>query len=121
MRGLKTGLAGLSAIIMSACHTASADTAATLVSDDPQTMQVLKSTLASAMKKARVELGAGNLTQNSVVSVLPPRDPFNMNNPALPEQFDIRLRQGACYVVKRNTGEAYMLEGIDCQPAPATQ
>jgi len=102
---------------LAACQTvaASPPSPAVLASADAQTMKTLTKTLARAMGKSNVTLGAGSPDQNSVISVLPPRSLSGID-PSLPTRFDIMMEGRNCYVVKRKTGEKYPLENIACRP-----
>lgn len=110
-------LAANLALLSGACQSHAAATPAALEAMDSQTMATLKSTLALAMGTAGVELGPGDLTKTSTVSVLPPRPgPYEDRSLAMPVQFDIVLKDGACSVVRRETGETYELSGVSCRP-----
>jgi hypothetical protein len=90
---------------------------AVLAAADSATMEKLKAVLAAAMSTAQVELGPGDLTQTSTVSVLPPRlGPYEGRSPALPTQFDIMMRGAKCLLVRRDTGAEYELVGVACRP-----
>ncbi len=89
---------------------------AVLISSDDQTLADLKSVLAEAMETASVELGPSDLTQGSVISVLPPRlGPLEGHSMAKPTQFDLMKNGSKCYAVRRDTGEAYPLSGVTCR------
>ncbi len=89
---------------------------AVLVSSDDQTLAELKSALAEAMGTTRVEIGPGDLTQQSVISVLPPRlGPLEGHSVAKPTQFNLMKTGSKCYAVRRGTGEAYELSGVTCR------
>lgn len=90
---------------------------AVLVSADPQTMAVVKSVLADAMGRARIELGPGDPTATSRISVLPPRlGPDETRSPATPTQFDLMIEGRSCYLVRQDSGARFALDGVACQP-----
>ncbi len=79
-------------------------------------MTELKSVLAKAMNTASVDIGPGDLTKTSTISVLPPRlGPHEQRSPVKPTQFDIILKGSGCFVVRRDTGEEYELRGVSCR------
>ncbi|MCF6329753.1 MAG: hypothetical protein L3J02_08145 [Henriciella sp.] len=89
---------------------------AVLISSDEQTLTALKSELAEAMGVASVELGPNDLTQGSVISVLPPRlGPLEGHSMAKPTQFDLMKTNSNCYIVRRGTGDVYRLSGLTCR------
>jgi len=115
-------LAGLSALVASACHTtAQAQPApAVLKSSDEPSMQALKSALAKAMNTSKVELGASDPANSSTISVLPKSvigiRGQNYANFALPTQFDLMMEGSSCYLIKQGTEAKIMLEGVACRP-----
>ena len=120
---LKTSiLAGLTALITSACHTTAQakPVPAVLKTSDEPSMQALKSVLAKAMNTSKVELGASDPTNTSTISVLPKsvigirgQDYANF---ALPTQFDLMMEGSSCYLVKQGTETKIMLEDVACRP-----
>lgn len=103
---------------LAACETAPQP--AVLIDTSPETMAAVTGVLAAAMDRAQIELGAGDLTKDSVISVLPPRPgPLEGSSPAVPTLFDILLLDGDCYVQERASGEMFPLTGIECRPAEA--
>ncbi|GAB4517175.1 MAG: hypothetical protein Kow00133_01450 [Amphiplicatus sp.] len=111
--------AALGALLMSACQSNGEGEGrpAVLASADAETMAQVKSALAEAMGVAKIELGAGDPAKVSTLSVLPPRPtPHEDRSLARPTQFDIVLKEGRCFAVRRNTGEAHELEGVSCRP-----
>jgi len=92
--------------------------AAVLADASDETMSRLRATLASALDRSSVTLGAGDVTAVPEVSVLPPAvTPLEGNSPALPIVFDILLQNGDCYVRRRGTGELVPLTDVACNPA----
>ena len=90
---------------------------AVLMDDSPDTMGTLKATLAEAMGRASVELGAGNPAETSMITVLPPPlGPMETASTAMPTQFDLMKRGETCMVVHSETGEEHLLD-LPCRPA----
>ena len=114
----RCALAAALGLALAACQSGAgaAETAAVLVRADAATMAKVKTVLAEAMGRASVELGAGDLTTSSTIVVLPRRpSSYEGASPATPTLFDIQLRGGRCYAVRRVTGEAYALTGVACR------
>lgn len=89
---------------------------AVLESADPGTMAAIKAALSEALDRAEVELGPGDLTATSTIAVLPSRpSPYEDRSPAMPILFDIEMRSGSCFIVRRDTNEAYLLAGVACR------
>ncbi len=106
----------IGASILNGCQSNGTMTFATLAEADSQTMAELKSVLAGAMNTASVDIGPGDLTKTSTISVLPPRlSPDEDRSTVTPTQFDIILRGSSCYVVRRDTGDEYELSGVSCR------
>lgn len=106
-----------SAALAGACQSISAGTPAALASADAETVAQVKTVLAQAMGRARIEIGTEDLTTTSVISVLPP--PLSAHedrSPATPTHFDLVVKNGVCYAVKRDSGEAHELQNIACRP-----
>jgi hypothetical protein len=105
------------ALTLAACQSAPASQAAVLSKNDPQTMQTVEAVLARAMDRARVTIGPGDLTKMSTIAVLPPRlSPLEDRSPAKPALFDIVLKDGACFVVRREDGASFPLADVSCLP-----
>jgi len=89
---------------------------AVLTDRGPETMDTLKATLASAMGKAQVELGAGDPTTTSAITVLPPPlGPMETASTAMPTQFNLMMRGDTCMVVHGETGEEHPMD-LPCRP-----
>lgn len=119
-------LAALSALFMSACQTTanSSPVPAVLEKADEASMTILKSTLAKAMKRPSIALGAGDLTQSPRISVLPKRSALPPGSPqnqagnfALPMRFTLMMDGSSCYLVKDGADEKITLTGVKCRPA----
>ncbi|MEQ9317395.1 MAG: hypothetical protein RLN72_16210 [Henriciella sp.] len=103
---------------LSACTTASASEPARLESPDEASISRLKAVLAQAVGQEHIRLGAGDLSIDTSITVLPPPPgPLETHSVATPVPFDIIVVTGQCYVVRRSTGERYKLTGVDCVPA----
>lgn len=101
---------------LAACQ--SAPEPAILDDVSPETISVVTGVLAAAVDRAQIQLGPGDLTRDSVISVLPPRPgPQEGSSTAMPTIFDIVLMDGDCYVQERESGEMFPLNGITCSPA----
>ncbi len=106
----------LGAFVLAGCQLTEAQVPAVLDSSDAATMTELKAVLAIAMKTASVEIGPGDVTQTSTISVLPPPPgPLEGRSTAMPVQFDIVKKGSKCAVIRRDTGEAFALDAITCR------
>lgn len=85
-------------------------------------LAALKTHLGTALGRAKIDLGAGDLTRTSIVSVLPPRPgALEGNSPALPTQFDLLIAGEACFARQDGHGELISLTGVSCQAAPGAE
>jgi hypothetical protein len=90
---------------------------ATLTDNTPETIATLTGVLASAVGRAKVQLGPLDVLAQPVVSVLPPpAGPLEGNSPAMPVLFDIVLFDGDCYVRAQESAELFLLAGLGCVP-----
>ncbi len=106
----------IGALMTSACQSYQTRTYAVLVTADSQTMAAVKSVLARAMNTASVDIGPGDLTKTSVISVLPPRPGLHEDrSTVMPTLFDIIIKGSTCFVVRRDTGDEHVLSGIACR------
>lgn len=121
MSFLKLGsLALIGSLVASACQSSPSFTYAALKTADSQSMNVVMTVLARAMNRARVEIGPGDLTMTSTISVLPPGlSPDEDRSTVTPALFDIMLEGSVCYVVRRDSGDAFQLRGVACRPLGA--
>jgi hypothetical protein len=112
-----------SAALAGACQsTAAAATPAVLTQADAATMARLKAALAKAMGRSPVELGPGDPTQSSVLSVLPlPPGPLEDRSLAKPTIFRLEIEGQTCLLVREGEPGAsparIPLEGVDCRSA----
>lgn len=111
------GLLSAAMAVLGGCQTSAEMTPAVLVSDDEASMQALKTALGEAVGRANVELGAGDPTKVSRVSVLPPPlGPLETRSVAKPAWFQIMMAGGDCMVMDVESGETHALKGGPCQP-----
>jgi len=111
----------MGAAALGACQSSAAAAPAVLETADARTIAELKSVLARAMNDASVDIGPGDLTQTSTISALPPRlNPIEDRSLAAPTQFDLMIRGGDCFLVRRDTNEEFALNGVACKPAGGT-
>ncbi|MEM5518453.1 hypothetical protein WNY37_15965 [Henriciella sp. AS95] len=118
-RAIKLALSTLASLnLLTGCTTAQTSQPATLTRSDDATLSRVKSVLAEAMGRQNIRLGAGDLTEETSVTVLPPNlGPLETNSPAIPVPFDIVTDGRHCFVVRRETGEKYRLSDVDCVAA----
>ncbi|MGA1343103.1 MAG: hypothetical protein ACO33A_08670 [Hyphomonas sp.] len=115
---VRTRIAMLLIAALAACD--QEPVAAVLADASDETMDQLRSALASALGRASVTLGAGDVTAVPEVLVLPPAlTPPEGNSPAMPIVFDILLLNGDCYVRRRGSPDLVALADVACNPAPA--
>lgn len=107
----------LSALALCACQSAAGvQKPAVLASFDAETMAKVKSVLSEAMGAARVDLGPGDPSKLSTISVLPQKPSrYEGMSPATPTQFDLVMTGDRCFLVRRDTKETYALEGVACR------
>lgn len=111
-------LAGAAGLALGGCQSTAPAVPAVMISDDEAAMSALKQALAEAMGKARVELGAGDPTRQSRITVLPPRlGPLEGNSPSLPVAFDLMLSGETCFLVRVDTGARHDTPQIACAEA----
>ena len=111
-------LALLALYHLAACQMTQPAVPAVMTDTSETSMAALKSTLGTAMQTASVNLGPGDLTQTSTITVLPPRPgPLEGNSPALPVQFTLMIENGDCILVRADTGESYAHSAVPCKPA----
>lgn len=91
---------------------------AVLTKADPAAMEALKATLAKAMGRARIELGPGDPTQTSVISVLPlPLAPQEDRSLAMPTILRLEIQGSACVLIREDSGARIPLDGVECKAA----
>jgi hypothetical protein len=106
------------AMLAGACQSASPAVPAVLVHADGDTISRLKTQLAKAMGRPQIELGPGDPTQSSRLSVLPPKPgPLEDRSLAKPTIFLIQLEGETCTLIREDTGARIALEGVNCRAA----
>ena len=108
----------LVATLVGACQSSSAAAPAVLVDAEAAAMEQVKASVAKAIGRAQVELGPGDLTQSSVVSVLPPAPgPLEGRSLAKPMIFRLEIEGGHCSLVREETNVRVTLGGLICRRA----
>jgi hypothetical protein len=106
----------LLAAALGACQSMSAP--AVLTSGDPAALDRLKAALGKAMGRTRIDLGPGDPTQTSTISILPlqliPQDDRSLARPTI---FRLEIENGACILIREDTGQRYPADGVDCRAA----
>jgi hypothetical protein len=106
------------AMLLAACQTVPSSAPAVLAKGDAASLASLKAHLAKAVGREQIQLGAGDPTQTSVISVLPPpAGPANDRNMAMPTVFRLEIEGKACVAVRDDTGARVALDGVNCTPA----
>ena len=91
---------------------------ATVNLGEPATRAAVTEVLARAVGRARIELGPTDGPLTAIITVLPPPPgPYETNSMAMPVRFDIELREEGCVAVRHDTGQAYPLASVQCEPA----
>lgn len=99
-----------------ACQHSPTAQPAVLSDASDETMTAVKASLATAMDRAQVELGAGDPTTAPVIAVLPPAPTtFETQSPAMPTIFNLFVRDGVCFAVAEATGDEVALPGVSCR------
>lgn len=106
-----------SLLVAASCQNVTAPRPAVLVSQDAQSMTLLKEAAAEHMGRAKVDLGPGDLTMQSTISVLPPRVAAPQGNSvAMPKILELRVREDDCYLFDEAEGRAVLVRGLACRP-----
>ena len=103
---------------LGACQHQHSAVPAVLIDSEPETLDALKAALSGAMQRAQIELGAGDPSQQSMVSVLPP-PPTDLegNSTARPTTFNLYIRGDSCFAVRDGSDEEIVLDNVACRPA----
>jgi hypothetical protein len=108
----------LSAALTGACQSTAQPAPAVLAHADDATMARLKAALAKEMGRSPIELGPGDPTQSPVISVLPlPPGPLEDRSLAKPTIFRLEIEGQTCILVRDDTGERIVVEGVSCKAA----
>jgi len=115
-------LAAAGALGLAACQTTGAPQPASLTQATPQAIDALKSVLAEAMGRTRIDLGPGDLTRETVVTVLPlPIGPHEGNSVSMPTRFDVLIDGRGCYLRREGSDALLELRGVSCRAAAAVE
>lgn len=109
---------GLVALALGACQHNATASPATLADNSPDTLNALKSALGGSINRANIDLGVGDLTQTSTVTVLPPSlTEHETRSPATPIVFSLYVKNGTCFAVQEGTDTEIPLPDVPCKPA----
>ena len=91
---------------------------AVLTSGDAASVDRLKAALGKALGRTRIELGPSDPAQSSTISVLPlPPAPQDDRSLAMPTIFRLEIENGACVLVREDSGARYPAGGVACRAA----
>jgi hypothetical protein len=117
MKG-RVGATILIAAVFAGCCQSVQATPAVLARADDDAMARLKTALAKEMGRSEIQLGPGDPTQSSTVSVLPlPPGPLEDRSLAKPTIFRLEIESGVCVLVREDTGARISLDGVECRAA----
>ena len=106
----------IAAFAISACQHNQGAVPAVLADDSTESLSALKAGLATALNRAHIELGAGDPTTVSSVSVLPPRPTdLETRSPAMPDLFNLFIQNGRCYAVRDGSEAELALPDVPCR------
>lgn len=89
---------------------------AVLLDDNEQAIMAIQSTLETVLQQGRVNLGPSQLTQDSVITVLPPAPgPYEGNSPAMPRYFELVTDGKQCFLRERGARDLHALAGVNCR------
>jgi hypothetical protein len=107
----------LAAVFAGCCQSVPASPAV-LTQADEAAMGRIKAALAKEMGRSDIQLGPGDPTQTSVLSVLPlPPGPLEDRSLAKPTIFRLEIEGKTCVLVREDTGARIPLDGVDCRAA----
>lgn len=108
----------LFAAVFAGCCQSVPASPAVLVQADEDAMGRIRAALEREMGRSPIELGPGDLTQGSTLSVLPlPPGPPEDRSLARPTIFRLEIEGGACVLVREDTGARIPVEGVACRAA----
>lgn len=111
-------ITGLIALMLGACQHSATAAPATLADSSPESVEALKAALGNAINRANVDLGVGDLTASSSVTVLPPQlTEHETRSPATPTVFNLFVKDGICFAVQDGMDEEIPLLDVPCKPA----
>lgn len=110
-------LSSLVAIIsFGACQHHAQPLPAVLSDGSGETLNLLKSEMAAALDRSRVQFGAGDLTQSSVfVIVPPPLGPNETRSTAIPERYRLEIQGQSCFAVHEKSDARIELQNTPCR------
>ena len=107
----------IAALAVAGCQHNQGAVPAVLADDSAESLSALKAGLATALNRAHIELGAGDPTTVSSVSVLPPRPTdLETRSPAMPEIFNLFVQDGRCYAIRDGSDTEVPLPDVTCHP-----
>lgn len=108
----------LAVFCAAACATGAAAGPARLADTREDNVRALTIALGEALGRAKVELGAADLSAATTIPVLPPPlSPLETRSLAAPVLFDLEIEDGGCRAVRRDTAEVFPLTGVRCRAA----
>lgn len=113
---MRCGLIAAASLLANCQSTSAEPQPAVLEKADHETLARMKTTIATAMGKGRIDFGAIDLENSPQIPVLPPRPgPFEGQSLAIPTYFDLAIQNGRCVVVRRQTGEVIAVPEASCK------
>lgn len=110
-------LTSLAVLTLGACQHHDTAVPAVLADDTPENLQALKAGLSAATGRAQINLGAGDPTVSSTISVLPPPPTdLETNSPAIPTIFQLFKKDAGCFAVEDGSDALIELPGVTCKP-----
>ncbi len=101
---------------MGACQHHAQPLPAVLSDGSEATLDLLKSEMATALQRSRVQFGAGDLTETSVFVILPPPlGPNETSSPAIPERYRLEIQGQTCFAVNDESGTRFELQDVPCR------
>ena len=108
----------LMAAVFAGCSQSVQAAPAVLARADDDAMGKVKAALAKEMGRSGIQLGPGDPTQSSTISVLPlPPGPLEDRSLATPTIFRLEIEGGACVLIREDNGARIKLEGVECRAA----
>lgn len=110
-------LFSLAAIVsFGACQHQAQPLPAVLSDGSEETLNLLRSDMAAALDRARIEFGAGDLTQSSVfVIVPPPLGPNETRSTVTPERYRLEIQGQTCFAAHEKSDARIELQNTPCR------
>lgn len=103
-------------LIAASCQNVTTPRPAVLVNQDAASMALIKEAAAQHLGRAKVDIGAGDLTKQSTISVLPPRvTAMEGNSAAMPKTLQLRARANDCYLFDETERRATLVRELVCR------